>query len=110
AFGEPDRLHIHATRLDDPRDLTGALDGIRAVFIAMGSVGIEGVLQRIAINAAAGISSIEQVTRLSVLNASADSLGINQRAHDSIDQFAASTAVPYSTIRPAIFSASLLAA
>jgi uncharacterized protein YbjT (DUF2867 family) len=45
-----------------------------------------------------------------VLNTSADSLGINQRAHYSIDQFAASTAVPYSTIRPAIFSASLLAA
>ena len=76
----------------------------------MGSIGIEGVLQRIAINAAAGISSIEQVTRLSVLNTSADSLGINQRAHYSIDQFASSTAVPYSTIRPAIFSASLLAA
>src|SRR5262249_60671790 len=34
----------------------------------------------------------------------------NQRAHYSIDQFASSTAVPYSTIRPAIFSASLLAA
>lgn len=76
----------------------------------MGSVGIEGVLQRIAINAAARIPSIEQVTRLSVLNTSADSLGINQRAHYSIDQFAASTAVPYSTVRPAIFSASLLAA
>jgi NAD(P)H dehydrogenase (quinone) len=45
-----------------------------------------------------------------VHNTSADSLGINQRAHHSIDQFASSTAVPYSTIRPAIFSASLLAA
>jgi NAD(P)H dehydrogenase (quinone) len=86
------------------------LDGIRTVFIAMGSTGIEGVLQRIAINAAAGISSIEQVTRLSVLNTSADSRGINQRAHYSIDQFASSTGVPYSTIRPAIFSASLLSA
>jgi uncharacterized protein YbjT (DUF2867 family) len=109
-FGEPGGLRIRATRLDDPRDLTGALAGIRAVFIAMGSVGIEGVLQRIAISAAAAIPSIEQVTRLSVLNTSAGSLGINQRAHHSIDQFAASTAVPYSTIRPAIFSASLLAA
>jgi uncharacterized protein YbjT (DUF2867 family) len=76
----------------------------------MGSIGIQGVLQRIVINAAAGIGSIEQVIRLSVLNTSADSLGINQRAHDSIDRFAASTAVPYSTIRPAIFSASLLTA
>jgi NAD(P)H dehydrogenase (quinone) len=110
AFGDPGELHIRPTRLDDPGDLTAALDGIRTVFIAMGSVGIEGVLQRIAINAAAGISSIEQVTRLSVLNTSTDSLGINQRAHYSIDQFASSTAVPYSTIRPAIFSASLLAA
>jgi uncharacterized protein YbjT (DUF2867 family) len=109
-FGEPDGLHIRLTRLEDPCDLTEAFDGIRAVFIAMGSIGIEGVLQRIAINAAAGSSSIEQVIRLSVLNTSADSLGINQRAHYSIDQFASATAVPYSTIRPAIFSASLLAA
>jgi uncharacterized protein YbjT (DUF2867 family) len=109
-FGEPDGLHIRPTRLDDPHDLTEAFRGIRTVFIAMGSIGIEGVLQRIAISAAARSSWIEQVTRLSVLNTSADSLGINQRAHYSIDQFASSTAVPYSTIRPAIFSASLLAA
>jgi uncharacterized protein YbjT (DUF2867 family) len=110
AFGEPHGLHIRATSLDDPRDLTGAMDGIRTVFIAMGSVGTEGVLQRIAVNAVAGIPSIEQVTRLSVLNASAGSLGINQRAHRSIEQFAASTGLPYSTIRPAIFSASPLTA
>ena len=70
AFGEPGGLHIRPTRLDDPRDLTEAFDGIRMVFIAMGSTGIEGVLQRIAINAAARIPSIEQVTRLSVLNTS----------------------------------------
>lgn len=68
----PGGLRIRATRLDDPRDLAVALDGIRTV-----------------------------------LNASADSRGINQRARYRIDQFAASTAVPYSTIRPAIFSASL---
>src|SRR5215475_9467639 len=110
AFGEPDGLHIRPTRLDDPRDVTKAFRGIRTVFIAMGSIGIQGVLQRIAINAAAGISSIEQVTRVAVLNASADSFGINQRAHYSIDQFAASIGVPYSTIRPAIFSLSLLPA
>jgi uncharacterized protein YbjT (DUF2867 family) len=77
AFGEPAALRIRPTRLEDPRDLPDAFDGIRAVFIAMGSVGIEGVLQRIAINAASGSSSIEQLTRLSVLNASAGSLGIN---------------------------------
>src|SRR5262249_47885834 len=78
-FGEPDGLHIRPTRLDDPSDVAEAFRGIRTVFIAMGSVGIQGVLQRIVINVAAGISSIEQVTRLSVLNTSADSLGINQR-------------------------------
>jgi NAD(P)H dehydrogenase (quinone) len=109
-FGEPDGLHIRQTQLDDQSDLGEALDGVRTMFIAMGSIGVEGVLQRIAIKVAAAIPSIEQLTRLSVLNASADSLGINQRAHDSIDRFAASTAVPYSTIRPAIFSASILAA
>jgi NAD(P)H dehydrogenase (quinone) len=109
-FGGPGGLHIRPTRLDDPRELSAALKGIRTVFIAMGSIGMEGALQRIAINAAAGIQSIEQVTRLSVLNTSMESLGINQRAHYSIDEFASSTAVPYSTIRPAIFSASLLAA
>src|SRR3984893_969412 len=109
-FGETRGLRIRRTRLDDPRDLTDALRGIHTVFIAMGSIGIEGVLQRIVITAAAGMSSIEQVPRLSVLNTSADSIGINQRAHYSIDQFASSTAVPYSTIRPSIVSASLLAA
>ena len=60
------------------RDLTAALDRIRTIFIAMGSTGTEGVLQQIAISAAAGISSIQQVTRLLVLNASADSLLITR--------------------------------
>jgi len=109
-FGERDGLRIRPTRLDDRRDLTEALEGIRTVFIAMGSIGIQGVLQRIAISVAAEMSSIEQITRLSVLNSSANSRGINQRAHHSIDAFAASTSVPYSTIRPAIFFISLLAA
>ena len=31
AFGEPGGLRIRPTRLDDPRDLTAALDGIRTV-------------------------------------------------------------------------------
>lgn len=109
-FGERNGLRIRRTRLDDPRDLTEAFAGISLVFIAMGSIGIEGVLQHVAITAAASAPWIEQVTRLSVLNTSAGSLGINQRAHFSIDQFASSTTVPYSTVRPAIFSASLLAA
>jgi uncharacterized protein YbjT (DUF2867 family) len=53
ALGEPDGLYIRQTLVDEPRDLTRAFDGIRAVFIAMGSIGNEGVLQRIAIKAAA---------------------------------------------------------
>ena len=110
ALGAHDGLHIRPTRLDDPYDVAKALGGVRTVFIALGSIGIQGVLQRIAINAASDIPSIEQVTRISVLNASADSLGINQRAHDSIDRFAASTGVPYSTIRPAVFQLALLTA
>jgi lysophospholipase L1-like esterase len=44
-----------------------------------------------------------------VLNASPTSLGINQRAHWSIDSAAAAAQIPYTTIRPAIFTASLLA-
>jgi uncharacterized protein YbjT (DUF2867 family) len=56
AFGEAEGLHIRPTRLDDARDLIDALDGIRTVFIAMGSIGIEGVLQRIAINAASSFA------------------------------------------------------
>ena len=38
-FGELGGLHLRPTRLDDPRDLAEALDGIRTVFIAMGSIG-----------------------------------------------------------------------
>jgi hypothetical protein len=59
------------------RDLTAALDGIRTIFIAMGSTGTEVSCSR-SRSAAAGISSIQQVTRLSVLNASADSLLITR--------------------------------
>jgi len=38
-FGELGGLHLRPTRLDEPRDLAEALDGIRTVFIAMGSIG-----------------------------------------------------------------------
>lgn len=109
-FGESDGLHVRATRLEDLADVATGLHGARALFIAVGSIGIEGVLQRVAIGAAATTSSIEQLTRLAVLNTSAESRGINQRGHLSIDRFAASLGIAYSTIRPAIFSASLLAA
>jgi NAD(P)H dehydrogenase (quinone) len=58
AFGDPGGLRIRPTRLDDPAELTAALDGARTVFIAMGSTGTEGVLQRTAISAAARLSTI----------------------------------------------------
>jgi NAD(P)H dehydrogenase (quinone) len=109
-FGDAAGLTIRPGHLDDPRELSEALSGTQALFIAMGSIGDEAVLQRIMINAASRVDSIEQVTRLSVLNASRDSRGINQRGHYSIDRFAESTGVPYSTIRPTIFSASMLSA
>ena len=57
-FGEPGGLRIRPTRLDDLADLTAALDGVRAVFIAMGSTGTEGVLQRTVISAASRLSTI----------------------------------------------------
>jgi hypothetical protein len=50
------------------------------------------------------------IARSEAVITSMESMGINQRAHYFIDEFAFSTAVPYSTIRRAIFSASLLAA
>jgi len=68
---------------DDGRH--GALDGIRTVFIAMGSVGTESVLQRIAISAAAGISSVEQVTRLSCSTPRRTPSGSASEPHYSID-------------------------
>jgi uncharacterized protein YbjT (DUF2867 family) len=83
--------------------------GTDTAFLAMGSIGIEANLQRIAIQAAAAAPGLQQLVRLSVLNAGPDSLGINQRGHWSIDFAARLAGIPYTTIRPAIFSASVLA-
>src|SRR6185437_8211156 len=77
-FGEADGLRVRPTRLDDPRDLSKALDGIRTVFIAMGSIGVEGVLQRVAINTAAEIF-LDQAGHAPIgAQHLADSRGINQ--------------------------------
>ena len=108
-FGTDGNLQVRETIFDRPAEVRTALEGAATVFLAMGSVGAEGNIQRAAIQAVA-MSSARQLVRLSVLNASADSLGINQRAHWSIDSAARIAGVPYTTIRPAIFSASLLAA
>jgi uncharacterized protein YbjT (DUF2867 family) len=78
------------------------------VFLAMGSVGPEGNLQRVAVQAAAA-AGVDQLVRLSVFNAGPDSLGINQRAHSTIDFTAETAGLRYTTIRPAIWSASIMA-
>jgi NAD(P)H dehydrogenase (quinone) len=108
-FGQPEGLEVRQAELDRLAETRAALRGAATVFIAMGSNGLEGNLQRAVIQAVASMASIEQVIRLSVLNTSPGSLGINQRAHWNIDFAAQVAGVPYSTIRPAIFSASLLA-
>ena len=90
-------------------DLAAGLGDASCIFMALGSIGAEGNLQRVVIEAARRSTALRQFVRLSVLNASPTSLGINQRAHWSIDCAASAAQIPYTTIRPAIFSASLLA-
>ncbi len=109
-FGEAPRLEVVAAQLDDPAAVAAGLNGADTAFVALGSVGLEASLQRIAIQAAASVPDLRQLVRLSVLNAGPDSLGINQRGHWSIDFAAQVAGIPYATIRPAIFSASMLAA
>jgi NAD(P)H dehydrogenase (quinone) len=108
-FGQTEALEIYQGHLDHPADLDGGLGDASCIFIAMGSIGAEGALQRAVIEAARRSAALRQLVRLSVLNASPTSLGINQRAHWSIDCAASAAQIPYTTIRPAIFSASLLA-
>ena len=108
-FGDGPRVEVVPAHLADPAAVAAGLTGSDAVFVAMGSTGIEANLQRIAIQAAAATAGLRQLVRLSVLNAGPDSLGINQRGHASIDFAARLAGIPYTTIRPAIFSASVLA-
>jgi NAD(P)H dehydrogenase (quinone) len=103
-------LDVHAVSLSERGALTAALKAARTVFVSMGSVGLEGNLQRVVLDTAARSSDLEQLVRLSVLNAGSTSLGINQRAHWNIDFAAETLDLPYTTIRPAIFCASVLAA
>ncbi|MEU2623079.1 NmrA family NAD(P)-binding protein [Streptomyces sp. NPDC007157] len=102
-------LDVRAVPLGDHGALSAALNGIRVGFIAMGSVGLEGNLQRLLLDAAARSNSLEQLVRLSVLNAGPSSLGLNQQGHWSIDFAAEALDLPYTTIRPSVFSASVLA-
>jgi NAD(P)H dehydrogenase (quinone) len=109
-FGEVPGLQVVQVPLDDPARLRSALAGSETVFTAMGSVGLEGNLQRLAIQAAADTADLRQFVRLSVLNTGPDSLGLNQRGHWDIDFAAQAAGIAYTTVRPTIFSASLLLA
>lgn len=108
-FGDQSHLEIVRADLADPAAVAAGLSGSDTVFIAMGSVGIEANLQRIVFQAAAVTPGLRQLVRLSVLNAGPGSLGINQRGHASLDFAAQVARLPYTTIRPSIFSASVLA-
>jgi uncharacterized protein YbjT (DUF2867 family) len=108
-FGDSPGVEIRAVQLDDPVAVAEGLAGAGQAFLAMGSVGIEANLQRTVIQAAASVPRFRQLVRLSVLNAGPDSLGINQRGHWSIDFAARAAGIGYTTIRPSIFSASMLA-
>jgi NAD(P)H dehydrogenase (quinone) len=108
-FGDGPQVEILAAHLADPAAVAAGFKGSDTVFVAMGSIGIEADLQRIAIQAAAATPGLQQLVRLSVLNAGPSSLGINQRGHASIDFAAQVAGISYTTIRPAIFSASVLA-
>jgi uncharacterized protein YbjT (DUF2867 family) len=78
-FGDSLNVEILAVHLDDPAAVATGFKGSDTDFLAMGSIGIEANLQRIAIQAAAAEPGLQQLVRLSVLNAGPDSLGINQR-------------------------------
>src|ERR1700759_3837654 len=70
---------------------------------------MEATNTRTVIQAAAAVPGLQQLVRLAVLNAGPDSVGINQRGHWSIDFAAQAAGLPYTTIRPSIFTSSMLA-
>ena len=107
-FGSAD-AEIRQVVLDDPAALAQALDGVSTAFLAMGSIGSEANLQRAVIRAVASVPGFQQLVRLSVLNTGPDSIGINQRGHWSIDFAAQAAGIGYTTIRPSIWTASMLA-
>ena len=109
-LGSSDALFIEEVPLDDLGAVITAIRGASMIFVAMGSIGIEGNIQRTVLEAARRSATLCQIVRLSVLNTSSSSLGINQRAHSAIDFAAALAGLPYTTIEPAIFSASILVA
>jgi NAD(P)H dehydrogenase (quinone) len=108
-FGDAPNMEIVPVPLENPTALIKGLAGADTAFLAMGSTGLEANLQRAVIRAAAAVPGFQQLVRLSVLNAGPDSLGINQRGHWSIDFAAQAAGIGYTTIRPSIWTASMLA-
>ena len=108
-FGQASGVEIYQAQFADPGALAKGLAGASTVFLAMGSIGEEANLQRAVIHAVASGPEFQQLVRLSVLNAGPDSLGINQRGHWSIDSAAQAAEIPYTTIRPSIWTSSIMA-
>jgi len=108
-FGDSRNLEIIPVQLDEQAAVAKALTGSDTAFVAMGSIELEANLQRTLIHAAATVPGFQQLVRLSVLNAGPDSIGINQRGHWGIDITAQAAGVPLTTVRPSIFSVSMLA-
>src|SRR5262249_9386863 len=107
--GDAPHAEILPVQLDDPEAVARALAGVGTAFLAMGSVGMEAILQRTVIQAAASVPGFQQLVRLAGLNTGLDSDGINQPGHRSIDVAAHAAGLPYTTIRPSIFTSSMLA-
>jgi uncharacterized protein YbjT (DUF2867 family) len=108
-FGDARNLEVIPVQLADQAAIAKALTGADTAFVAMGSIDLEGNLQRTLIHAAASVPGFQQLVRLSVLNAGPDSVGLNQRGHWGIDLTAQEAGVPLTTVRPSIFSVSMLA-
>lgn len=106
-LGTHDNLELWSGQLDDAGMVRSALTGVDAAFVAMGSIGAEGELQA-SIIAEAKEAKLPQYFRLSVLNTSTVSLGTNQQAHAKIDYVAETAGIPYTTLRPTIFSSVIL--
>jgi uncharacterized protein YbjT (DUF2867 family) len=105
----PGSLDIVPGQLDDAAGVQAALSSADVGFIAMGPTGAQGELQRQVIEAASR-AELPHLVRLSVLSTDHQSLGLNQRAHAELDDAVAKGGLAYTSLRPALFATSVLAA
>jgi uncharacterized protein YbjT (DUF2867 family) len=103
----PGDLEIVSGALEDAGAVAEAAAGMDAAFVALGSVGEQGELQRQVIEALAH-AGLPRLVRLSVLSTRHDSPGINQRGHAVLDDVVTATRLTYTSLRPAIFMTSVL--